>query len=72
MPWNLPEQKPSGNAGSALLQKLNCFEGGRFHPLRFSVLLAVLLLAVLVMHEVSVAQPSPLRTFLEAQAGGQK
>ncbi|MDQ8036827.1 MAG: hypothetical protein REI12_05360 [Pedobacter sp.] len=72
MAWNQPEQKPSGNAGALLLQKLNCFEGDRFHPLRFSVLLAVLLLTVLVVHEVSAAQPSSLRALLDASAGSKK
>lgn len=72
MAWNLPEQKPSGNSGAALLQKLNCFEGDRFHPLRFSVLLALLLLAVMAVHELSVAQPAPLRSFLDAWAEAKK
>lgn len=72
MAWNLPEQKPSGDSGAALLQKLNCFEGGRFHPLRFSVLLALLLLAVSVVHEVSGAPPSALRDFLESSTGAKR
>jgi hypothetical protein len=72
MAWNQPAQKPSGNSAAALLQKLNCFEGGRFHPLRFSVLLALLLLAVSVVHEVSGTQPSALRDFLESPAGVKK
>lgn len=70
MPWNQPEQNSSGNA-AGLLQKLNCFEGGRFHPLRFSVLLAALLLTVLAVHEASAEQSSPLRV-LFASAGAKK
>lgn len=61
MAWNLPPQKsphPSGKApdgqrpeGLGFLQYLNCFADGRFHPLRFSVLLALVLLVLLLGQE---------------------
>ncbi len=70
MAWNLPEQKPPGGVAAVLLQKLNCFEGGRFHFLRFAVLLAVALLAALVMHDLPAIRLSMQKAgLMQADSG---
>lgn len=66
MPWNLPDgKKPSFEKkadgakknesavqrASSWLSLLNCFEDGRFRPLRFSMILAVVLLLAQLAHE---------------------
>lgn len=66
MPWNLPDgKKPSfekkadgGKKNESAVQRasswlslLNCFEDGRFRPLRFSMILAVVLLLAQLAHE---------------------
>ncbi|MGH8493361.1 MAG: hypothetical protein ACRERR_09690 [Moraxellaceae bacterium] len=78
MAWNQSEQKtpqPSGGgpndgrySGRWLLQHLNCFAGNRFHPLRFSVLLAVVLVAVSVVHELPVLRQMAEQRGLVEQA----
>lgn len=72
MAWNLPEQKPPADIAAGFLQKLNCFEDGRFHPLRFSVLFALVLITAFAVHGLSAEQYSSLRSLFTAPAGAQK
>lgn len=59
-------KKDGGNAGPGAVQRatswfslLNCFEGGRFRPLRFAVMLSLALLAAEAVQQHLASQDKP-------------
>lgn len=56
------KEKESGGSGQGAVQRasswfslLNCFEGGRFRPLRFAVMLSLVLLAAEALQQYLAA-----------------